>query len=930
MALRKEPGVEGSISQQTTTRPVEASLNILVPVDSPSGVSEPQLMTSVNQFYTEYGSSTAPSASDHISMLQAASLLNSTAVWTVRCHNNKVYEGITDKGERFFVDKNLNYIRTVTKLNIDPVDTLYNNMYLVFSNVLVYTGEKPSIEGVTQEINLDITNPTYAKFFDTFMGTAIDPTILQVMIVGSADKGYKIYSNKELTETSANIVGYTCVETPNTAEINLALTGELSQANYIMLNDMTYHIEGEHVNINTYPSEDESISFVHNTDIESTQVFYGYFADILLKKYSDVLIGLNGKINYSFIDGSDTTLTINVSSDIDGVTFDAETNTLSLLPNVDLISKGFVKVAIGEKSYLVYIGAKNLDLTADLEFKIEEESVSPYKLLAQVLEYNSDFKAAFPDYLENYSLTNSSSDLTYKIDLSKLVDYSYDLSAHDSEQSAPGTFSIVSSYRSSFNDVTTNTNSNLVTDVSIIINDTEYIVGNPETTKSTIVRLSSSPLSINELAEALKNALPASLNAYVSNNLVSSYTTSSKIPEVKATGVSVDKIISTYPTVEEDNAWGIILKFNSRAKVAQFSYTFDTGTGLYDLTGTVNGDSYEASIQFEDASRTDGYGTSLYYQYFNDQFDKMEIIPMNGIRTKTSFTSPLFGNNIQFGEASTSDLDEALRQLKSYKLTKWEVILDGGFISPAGYQVLNKNAIELHALVDGGCPKYSQINDVVSWRNNLPANTWNITLAYPDVNDSSFDGFSVKLSPAVQHVKKIVDNINASVEFNPIFGATPGVIAGRPIYNVNDEDDRNDLLSAGINTVYYSKELKHAYLNDNSTLCTDEGPMQEENIVRMANAGYHVAEMWLELNAVGKFNKLKLRTSIMTDVRKTIQTRLSSAEPCYRDLEVICDETNGNNDSKTEVIVDAYLTPFRSTKRIKLFEIIKSLEPEEE
>jgi len=931
---RTEPGVESKIGQQPQTVPVTGGFNVIVPVDSPSGVSTPTLCSSTNYFYDNFGTSSGPSVNDHPSMLQAASLLNSgSAVWVVRCHKNKVFEGVTDSGEKFFIDAKGALIKNQYKIDINPVSTYYQSMWLVYqvgtgNAVCIYCGTKPDtgVSDVEADNYVQVTNSanTYEGFFEAIKTSisSISAKGVDLIINGTASTGYTVFSPKRLIRYSSNITGVQQEKIQNTATLKLHATNNFTVDNYFMLNGISYHIAGSSASAAKYPTTDEALEFINNEDIEPPYLVASYLNDIFLTKYKRLVVSCSAQIAYTY---SSSNLSITKSDSIPSSMITISGGVITAKPSTETITSGWIKLKVGVNCLVVYVGDLPTPGTGE-SFLIAHNAGSEstvYKMTALMSELLTAFNNSKGGTAVTLA-TPAASNLNVGFNTSKLISMSYKLPTG-------GVVDYSDSYESSYLDSNSNTNQSTFTNVAIKINNVEYCVGNPALEGTSFVYLSKSPLTLKEFATKLANALPKQYNASSENNSIGLFTTSTDEVEIDKIGdtISINTVKSNFSTVERNNKFGTVLKFNSKSKVAQFKYNYDSSTGLFNYTATVNGKSYQAYIQFDDASKTDGYGKSLYYQVVNDNFPVVEIIPFKGELELTTFESPVFGDSVGFNEATSADLDDALSQLKNYKFTKWEVILDGGFVDPASYSVLNKWGTKLSTLIDGGTPDLGQLADVIDWRGNLPASTSEVTIAYPPIKDSSFDGFSVVQSAGVSHVKRIIDNRSVSNEFQPILGADRGTLMGKPIYNLTDEDDRNELLSVGINTVTYSDELKLTYVNDNTTLLTEEGPLQEENIVRMANAATHVAEIWLELNAVGHFNCLKLRDSIVSNVKETIQNRLKSAEPCYKDLTVICDSTNGNDDSKTEVYVDAYLVPYRSTKKVHLFTLVKSVTNEQ-
>lgn len=883
MALRKEPGVTSSIGQQTQLIPVTNSVNTIIPLDSPSGVSDPTYCTSTKFLYNNFAITSEPSANDSPSMLQAASLLNSgKGVWVVRCHDNRVYEGVTSTGSKFFTDKNLNPINASFGINISLPSSFWSGAKIKINN----TDVGGSGTSYSTAVNNVVSSSSVERSLET------------------NDGGFSIYT----TSAIGNATNFIEKSKSTNLKYKTVTLDSVSADDYLEVNGTVYTTSKDDLP----DGASGTVEYINTEPFTSGDNQKGMFDLLLLDKLftncpAAVLSIGSPSVTISGISVGDCGSYFSVNS----------SNAISVKKSAidKLITSGYIAVTTTNKKAYIYVGdIAPSGATTDNSKKLDGP-VTPYKMLAEMASYYKN-----KEY-ESTTVTVSAS--AFKLLTSSLN--SCTSSGITLGNESPAYQAVYANEAETVSEKKYN--------FTITIGNTDYKIGSGPVSKSSVVILSNTAIDIYEAASKLANALPSVYNATCNRSSVSCFILDpASDPTVTSTGSDKPDVNKTTLQTYSDigtSLFGVILKFNSTSKIAGFKYTYDNSTGLFDVTGTVNNDSYNAKIQFADSTRVDGYGISLYYQHFNESFPQMEIIELGGSGYSQSMNNYLFGDAIPFNSATVSDLDVALSKLKNYKFTKWELLADGGFTSPDGYAVLNKWASQLHMLVDGGTPAKSQIQDVISWRNDLPASTKNILLNHPPMRDNSIGSFSVVISAGIPHIKRILDNAATGNEFQSIFGADRGTLSGRPIYNLTDEDDRNELLSVGINTIYYSDELKLTFVNDNYTLLADEGPLQEENIVRMANAATHVAEMWLELNAVGHFNCLRLRNDIESGVKTTIENRLKSGEPCYKDLIVVCNETNGNDDSKTQVFVDAYLTPFRSVKQVHLFTLVKSVTNEQ-
>lgn len=911
------PKVKSKVGSQVETTKVSGAINVVIPGNFPSGDSRPTLVRGIDELYKKFGVTSAPSAEDDPALLQAASILGVYPVWVVRTHKNVILEGLTDSGEKVFFDESHNLIKHRVNVTINISSSIYDDMFIECGDNVYYVGKLPEDVSASTKVKLNIESPTYDKFFNALQTTPEVYANGDLFYVTNNNGYYSIYSKNPITKKSTSLVEKSST-TVSMSKLNFG-QDDFNQSCYVLINDTAYVNEGVSPTAYVYPGTVERLHFVNEADSQSASAFAIYLFDALLgsanKKYLSV--------NQMYLDRTFSNTNIKVTSNIDSLKYNQ--GNILMSPNSEDAKGKYLVLTLGDKSVVIHNNAnlENLELTPDYEeYNLSCNSV--YRLV----EHISEKLISINEYLEEGIIITDVSNYCYYLNDGQMVSFSYSFPTQGSSTVTDESLGLVNFGNKEFND------SNVKMDFGgISIDKAEYVIGNANSaslTKNKVV-ISDSPMNLNDYMEKLTRALPSSYNASYENNVLSLFISTDETIKVNSEGdLSQTTKDINYVGIENGNTFAVVLNFNSKAKVANFNWVWDNDEELYELTVRVNGAEYTRKIQFKDSTRVDGFGSSLYYDAFNKNFDYVTLVKIGDERTLSEYSSPSFGNSVPIMEPNVSDLQVALNQLSRYKFTKFEIMLDGGFVNPAYINVMDSICSKIKAVLYSGTVPSRFVSDIVEFRNQCPVNSWNTYLATPRIADTSLGQFTVYQSPAVQYVKRILNNSKVMDEFEAVFGADKGAVSGTPEFDFDPETDQEELIRASVNTVYHSKEVNITYFNDNYTLVNQKMPMQEECIVRMINAAAHVAEMWLEINALGRKNTMKLRDTVRTGVKTTIENRLLSNTIPYKDLEVVCDESNGNVDGSETLYVSASCRPYGSVHTVELFTLAKTLSSTEE
>lgn len=907
------PKVKSKVGAQKETAKVTGAINVVVPGDFPNGESKPTLVSSVDELYKKFGITSEPAAEDNPALLQASSILGIYPVWVVRAHKNKVFEGLTDSGEKIYFDENKDIIRHRLNLTVGINQTSFNNMYVVCGDTVFYVGELPETISAPIQVPLSIENPTYDKFFTALM---TDPSVYNtgnLFIVNSNNNAYTIWSKNAITSLSNNLVRI------STSEVGLSKikfgADDFDQSCYILINDTAYINAGLNASAYVYPGDTKALPFIHESDNQPASAFALYFYDTLMGSSDKKYVSVNNISLKRTL--SDNTLTIN--SNI--TSLDYSEGVISVYPNSETAKGKYLVLSNGTKDVVIHNGyaIESLNLHDNpLVFNTSCNTI--YRLVERISEEIDGINEFFSSELT--ILDESIYDL-YLND-GQMVSFGYNLPLAGSS-----TITEESVVMSKFGDNAYNTQNMKITNCGVRIDETEYYVGESSsvaTLATDKVQISALPIKLSDFVNSLTRALPNSYNASFEDNVISIFISTDQRLATNSEGeVSVSTKDISFVGIEEGNTFAFILKSNAKAKVAKFNWKWNDSDSLYDFSATVNGETYSRSIEFTDSTRVDGYGSSLYYDAFNKNFSYGEIIKIGDQRSLSEYESPLFGNGVPIMEPSVADLQTALKQLRSYKFTKFEIMADGGFVDPSYITVMDSICKDIKCVLYSGTKVSRYVKDIVEFRNNCPANSWNTYLATPRLSDNTLGQFTVYMSPAIQYIKRILNNAKVGDEFEAVFGSDKGSVSGTPEFDFDPETDQEELIQASVNTVYHSDEAEITYFNDNYTLVNEKNPMQEECVVRLINAATHVAEIWLERNTIARKNTLKLRNTVRDEVKKAIEQRLQSNETPYTDLQVICNESNGNIDGSETLYVTATCRPYGSVHIVELFTLAKTL-----
>lgn len=929
------PKVVSKVGAEVVSTPVTGSLNVVVPGNFPSGSSKPTLISSIGELYKKFGVTSAPAAEDDTALLQASSLLSVTPVWCVRTHTNKVFEALTDSGERIFFDENKKIIRHRVNITVGVDTSIYTNMYIVCGGVCYYCGTQP--EGVQAEsfVAITVSEVGYDNFFKALAVSSDVYNVGDLCVIVENDGTYSVFTDKDITAMSSNLVPTGDTKT-ELACLSFG-TDPYSQYEYVLINDNAYYNAGKSANPYDYPGTEVALPFINKSDEQDASAFAVYLYDYLMGVAAKKFISVND----IYLKRTLSNDTIAITTNIANLTY--ANGVLTLPPTSELASGKHIIMSDGTNKLIIHNGyARIHDDDTDKDYLVYKDDMSTaieindgdaiklincntvYRLVEGISDYLADIALFFSD--DSLAILDESNYKLY-LDDGKMVSFSYRL-----PQSASVTFgNVVNTYK--FGNEFYNTNNIKMTDCGILVGDTEYFVGKSSsaTLSNNKVQIATNALSVANLIETLTRTLPNNYNATYEGNIISLFISTDERTATECEGgLAIESRDISFVDIESGNTFAVMLNSNSKAKIAQFSWVWDNDEELYTLTATVNGESYSRNIEFVDSTRVDGYGSSLYYDAFNRNFNYVTVVKIGSERSASSFDSPSFGNAVPIMEPNVTDVQTALNQLKSYKFTKFEILVDGGFVNPAYITVMDSICKDIKAVLYSGTKVSKYVSDIVEFRNNCPSNTWNTYLATPRLSDNTLGQFSVYMSPAIQYVKRIVSNSKVGDEFEAVFGATKGTVSGVPEFSFDPETDQETLIQSSVNTVYYSEEASVTYFNDNYTLVNEKSPMQEECIVRLINAAAHVSEVWLEINAIARKNNRKLREEVKTGITQTIENRLNSNITPYKDLVVTCDETNGNVDGSTTLYVTASCVPYGSVHRVELFTYAKALSSTEE
>jgi len=296
--------------------------------------------------------------------------------------------------------------------------------------------------------------------------------------------------------------------------------------------------------------------------------------------------------------------------------------------------------------------------------------------------------------------------------------------------------------------------------------------------------------------------------------------------------------------------------------------------------------------------------------------------------SNTNYTAPKSTQTITFGNSgldlsqskNTSNLINALYELEDQELYDIE------YIAPLG--IIDSQFIKNYVLIGKSCDWFSPVDIPYTMTNPNSINgyflnidqTSNVIGIGPFDKNTGLTGWLNYIAASTLYYTKVMNNRAQRKEFAPCFDITNGILDyTNPAYLFGKED-RTKLLNfrCPVNFVMFDQRSNVYYLNDNRTHQPETNIVSEEQNRRMVNKIKKDLKKLLK-RFKGRFNTVTTRSDVRSLVNLYFSDNLYSQEYAPQSHEVICDETNND-----ENVIAA--NKLGVTVRVKLYNAVKFID----
>ena len=894
-------------SQKTTIRDMSqytnigdgiSGINVATIINAKTGPMERMTLTSFDDLVNYYCTGSAITQRDDITVQCVGAMLNTSAVDVIRVGESKLKVGKTNDGKIVYTDSNYKLFDKLSRISFIDNSDVEDSLAISTDDISLFVGTKPKQDleipyyndNITREattnnlikliadrvdcnvLTFDADTLYHEKptsFYDTYL-TNVNATFINASTKISANNNDKKYielnsalilnntsyifngtgrnSNSQIFEDPKQVINWLDDDSMTNAKFLALVTSYLNNNEYV-----SYSVKYDFSNIKDYSDNlkekitDDKVYYYNRQDSYDSLFF---IKGDTLYRYNDCELPEKYTINSSDVDDDDkddSVVTVEGSDEVYNlISINGPETDFSRILNLIECDRDVNEELILVLESSIYMYDSNIYYSGDSElFTIDNKIDGIYKCHIEPAEYQIE---------DNYSVFINGH--TYYCGEEPIGVY---VDKKGADETA------------------------------------EYIT------------LSKDKLTYGEFIEKLYHQLQADMMLSFVNS--STILIADDVTVKKSSNIKVVKSIINQTDAISNSKFALIAKFPTSQQLFSYSYIRNEDIedfDIIDVNWSYNQISGVMSIGFDDNS-VDNFGTSLYYTKYNEgetENDYFHILQLNDFvkwdkDDKDGISETYvnaFGSELIVREPTAIDYADAIKKFLDYEDKQYSFIWDSGYASPVLAKAMNEVALEKNAQFVPSYPlDYRTVDEFIAYHNSLGLNTFQGYEIVPAHKGSYCGSFLTKVPAGLSYITARINSYrNGSVEYQPLFGPTRGVVSAPNLICSLNTTSRQKLSDLRINSIV--SDINGTYICNNDTALVKTSYLSDENIVYMTNTIAHICEEY-NPKIIAEESGPNLWDNIINQLTQLIEERLRSGKkPSIYNFRVVCDSKLNTQD----------------------------------